>query len=64
MDVTIGAGAAATARRSDECRIRTADDRNREVSKEHRLNIRADRSRENELYDDTEGVFYGAGIAD
>lgn len=64
MGVTIGPGAAATARHNDECRIRTAEDRNCEVSKEHRLDIRANRSRENELYDDTEGVFYEAGMAD
>ena len=64
MGVTIGAGAAATATRHDECRIRTAGGHGREAAKEHRSNIRADRSRENELFDDVEGFLYGAGKAD
>ena len=64
MGVTIGAGATAIAKQNDERRVHRANKRSSEATKERRTQMRAERSRENELYEDAEGILYGAGIAD
>ena len=64
IGVTIGAGETAITKHNDERRVHRANNRSSEATKERRTQMRAERSRENELYKDAEGILYGAGIAD
>ena len=64
MGVTIGAGATAIAKQNDERRVHRANNRSSEATKERWTQMRAEGSRENKLYEDAEGILYGAGIAD
>lgn len=64
MGVTIGTKAAEFTERQDRVRIETANRRSSEVSKERRTAIRNERLEEIGAYEESEGIMYGAGIAD
>ena len=64
MGVQIGSGAATFARMQDDLRVRIANRRSSEESKEARTDRRSARSEENDAFEEAEGILYGAGIAD
>lgn len=63
MGVTIGRAAAILAEQKD-LRIASANKRSCETTKERRMQIRSEKARENEYFEETEEILYGAGIAD
>ena len=64
MGVSIGVEAKNFVQAHDEARILKADKMSNEASKEQRVARRNARLEENEVYKETEGIIYGAGIAD
>jgi len=61
--ITIRKAAAALAKRQNNARISAANDRSSKATKKQRMQIREEKIRENELFEETEGILYGAGIA-
>ena len=64
MGITIGPKAHAFASKRDETRIRSSEVRASDASKEARTARLAERSEEEDLFEQEEGPMYGAGIAD
>lgn len=64
MGVTVGQAAAALAEQKDNARILAANNRTSDASKERRTQIREEKIRENEFFEEAEGILYGPGIAD
>jgi len=64
MGITLGPKAVEFAEQNDRTRIRTANHRSSEASKEARTSRRKARSAQEDSFDQAEGVLYGAGIAD
>ena len=64
MSVSIGVEAKNFVHAHDEARVLKADKMSGEASKEQRVARRNARFEENEAYEETEGIIYGAGIAD
>ncbi|KYN15554.1 hypothetical protein ALC57_12224 [Trachymyrmex cornetzi] len=64
MGVVIGKATAAFAEERDRARIASATRRTSDVSKERRIEIRNEKLINNELFEDTEGIVYGPGIAE
>ena len=64
MGITIGPEALAFARKRDKTRIRCSEVRVYDASKEARTARLAERSEEEDLFEQEEGPMYGAGIVD
>lgn len=64
MGVTIGPESFAFAQNLDDARIMKADRQASLASKEARIARQNEKSMQNELYEETEGILYGPGIAD
>jgi len=64
MEVCIGKEAAGFAENRDNARIAAFTRRSSEASKERRTEIRNQKLLECDSYEHTEGIMYGAGIAD
>lgn len=64
MNIKIGPIALEYARSRDNLRIRKANRESSESSKEARTKRKDVKSLENEMYEENEGILYGAGIAD
>ena len=64
MGITIGPKAHAFDSKRDETRIRRSEVRASDASKEARTTRLAEKSEEEDLFEQEEGPMYGAGIAD
>ncbi|XP_043471610.1 uncharacterized protein LOC122504522 [Leptopilina heterotoma] len=64
MGVQIGTNGMNYAKKYNELRIRRAEKKASETSKQARSSRRADRVAENDAYEETEGLLYAPGIAD
>ena len=64
MGIQLGRVAISCAQERDDKRIKEADKKTFNCSKEARTKRRSDRSEENHLLEQAEGLLYGAGIAD
>lgn len=64
MGITIGPVTRSFAEKRDNYRIKIAEKRHTEASKEARIVRRNLNIAENEFYEEEEGVLYGPGIAD
>ncbi|EFN60873.1 hypothetical protein EAG_16022 [Camponotus floridanus] len=58
MGVMIGRAAAALAEQKDNLRITSANKRSCETTKERWMQIRSEKARENEYFEETEGILY------
>uniref|UniRef100_A0ABD2VY27 Uncharacterized protein n=1 Tax=Trichogramma kaykai TaxID=54128 RepID=A0ABD2VY27_9HYME len=64
LNLKIGVYASAYAEKRDEQRIRLANRRSTDLSQKDRASRRDTRMEENQFHEESEGLLYGAGIAD
>ncbi|KAL7299224.1 hypothetical protein TKK_0007819 [Trichogramma kaykai] len=64
LNLKIGVYASTYAEKRDEQRIRLANRRSTDLSQNDRASRRDTRMEENQFHEESEGLLYGAGIAD